>query len=176
MSDNGNFESEESRAVLESDLTLVASIGLKDDLREGVVESVKKLWDANTNVRIVSGDHRESAIATARDLGLFQHDNVDDNVISGAELKEILGKLMKESIDTEEGRGKTYVFVDEKVSVAEFKQNVLQFYMVVYRADPEVKHMLTAAIRQSGSIVGVTGEGLNDARALSEASVGFAMG
>jgi len=47
---------------------------------------------------------------------------------------------------------------------------------LVYRATPTLKHMLTAAFRLSGTTIGVTGEGLSDARALSEASVGFTMG
>ena len=47
---------------------------------------------------------------------------------------------------------------------------------MVYRATPDLKHMFVAALRQSKSTVGVTGEGLGDARALSEANVGFTMG
>jgi len=47
---------------------------------------------------------------------------------------------------------------------------------LVYRATPDLKHMFVAALRQSKSTVGVTGEGLGDARALSEANVGFTMG
>ena len=46
----------------------------------------------------------------------------------------------------------------------------------VYRATPELKHMFTAALRNSSACVGVTGEGLSDSRALSEANVGFTMG
>jgi len=82
---------------------------------------------------------------------------------------------MKPAKDTEEDRGTTFEFINDG-AVKDFKQSILQVYIVVYRADPEVKHMFASAIRQSGTIVGVTGEGLNDARALSEASVGFAMG
>lgn len=46
----------------------------------------------------------------------------------------------------------------------------------MYRATPELKFMFTAAMRASNAVVGVTGEGAGDARALSEANVGFAMG
>ena len=82
---------------------------------------------------------------------------------------------MKTAEDDEEGRGETWVFRDDN-SISDFKMNILQRIVVVYRADPQVKHMFTSAIRQTNTVVGVTGEGLNDARALSEASVGFAMG
>ena len=172
-----NFESEESRAVLEQGLTFVAAVGLDDPLRENVDLSIKKIMDANTNVRLVSGDHMWSAISTAMEVGLIpQSDDAEEaNAINGEELKSQLMLLMKTADDTEENRGETWVFRDQS-SISEFKRNILQTIVVVYRADPQVKHMFTSAIRQTNTVVGVTGEGLNDARALSEANVGFAMG
>ena len=101
--------------------------------------------------------------------------SVEDNVISGSELKTMLHEHLEQKVDEEEDRGMTWAFKNP-AAMDYFKKDILQVYVVVYRADPEVKHMLTAAIRESGSVVGVTGEGLNDARALSDANLGFAMG
>lgn len=87
--ENGNFETEESRAALEQGLTFVAAVGLSDPLRENVAQSVKKIMDANTNVRLVSGDHMWSAISTAQEVGLIppSDDAEEANAISGEELK-----------------------------------------------------------------------------------------
>jgi P-type E1-E2 ATPase len=82
--------------------------------------------------------------------------------------------MMQEKQDEAEGRGKTYEFVD-KQSKTRFKK-IKAKLSLVYRATPELKHMLVCALRGSGSMVGVTGEGLSDSRALSEADVGFTMG
>ena len=57
-----------------------------------------------------------------------------------------------------------------------FKSAIKQRTQVVYRATPQDKHMFVAAMKRSGSSCALTGEGINDALALSEASVGFAMG
>jgi Ca2+ transporting ATPase len=82
---------------------------------------------------------------------------------------------MKEAEDTEEGRGKTYVFINKECK-KRFSKDIKKNVLLVYRATPELKHMFTCALRQAGSTIGVTGEGLSDARALSEANVGFTMG
>lgn len=173
---NENFESEESREVIERELTHVATVGLIDNLRDNVDHACEALSKASTNVRIVSGDHKESVISVALRIGiLIKDEDIDEKVMSGEALKEDLKNWMEMTEDTEEGRGSTWVFRG-KEEVDTFKKSIMGYTCVVYRADPEVKHMFTAAIRAAGSIVGVTGEGLNDARALSEASVGFAMG
>ena len=59
-----NFESEESRKHIENSLTLVASLGLSDPLREGIEEAIEQLSEGKTNVRIVSGDHKSSVMVT----------------------------------------------------------------------------------------------------------------
>lgn len=101
--------------------------------------------------------------------------NDENDIMSGDELKEKLLGWMKEAEDTEEGRGKTWVFQNTECK-KKFKRDVKKSIVFVYRASPDVKHMLVCALRQSAAIVGVTGEGLGDARALSEANVGFTMG
>ena len=82
---------------------------------------------------------------------------------------------MDEKQDEDEGRGVTYVFKNPECRTW-FRKNIKKKVAFVYRATPELKHIFTAALRNSDAIVGVTGEGPSDARALSEADVGFAMG
>lgn len=61
-------------------------MGLIDPLRDGVVESINSLYESGTNTRILSGDHKESALATAREIGIAEPGS-EDGVISGAELR-----------------------------------------------------------------------------------------
>ena len=60
-----DFENEENRRMLESDLTYIGTVGLSDPMREGVTEAVLHLEETKTNVRIFSGDHEKAVIATA---------------------------------------------------------------------------------------------------------------
>ena len=172
---NEKFETEETRANLENDLTLVATVGLVDELREEVTDAILRLNEASTNLRIVSGDHRDVVIQTAVELQMLGNETDTEFVHSSDELLENLKELMVEKEDEAEGRGLTFAFRDDACK-ARFSKELKQRIVAVYRATPELKHMLTAAFRISGSTVAVTGEGLSDARALSEASVGFAMG
>ena len=64
---------------------MAASFGLIDPLRNGVQEIVLDLHQAGTNTRIISGDHKESAIFTARQIGIMENDS-DVGAISGKEL------------------------------------------------------------------------------------------
>lgn len=72
--DFNKFEREEDREQIESQLTMIATIGLMDPLRENIDEAILKLNESKTNVRIVSGDHRESVVLCAQKLGF---DNCD---------------------------------------------------------------------------------------------------
>ena len=71
---NNNFEDEESRGLIESQLTLLASVGLSDPLRDGIGEAIEKLVEGRTNVRLVSGDHRASVLSTAISIGLVEEE------------------------------------------------------------------------------------------------------
>ena len=170
-----DWEDAANREMLESDLTYLATLGLSDPMRENVSESIEKLNNTRTNVRILSGDHKLAVISTAITLGMKEDRQDEDDVMEGNTLLELLKQNMQEADDEEEGRGKTYVFKNNEAK-SWFKKQIKKRVCFVYRATPELKHIFTAALRQSDSIVGVTGEGLGDARALSEANVGFAMG
>jgi len=176
---NGQFETEESRGVIESGLTLVATIGLIDPLRDGVDEAINDLYDVGTNVRILSGDHKESALKTARQIGIADEEG-EELTVSGHELRQQLSELMEKVENKEEGgytwefKGKDDAERDQKKKF--FKNSIKKRTQVVYRATPTDKHMFVAAMKRCGGACALTGEGINDALALSEASVGFAMG
>ena len=71
---NNNFEDEESRSLIESQLTLLASVGLSDPLRDGIGEAIEKLVEGRTNVRLVSGDHKASVLNAAIQIGLVEEE------------------------------------------------------------------------------------------------------
>jgi len=157
---------------------MIASLGLADPLREDIVESILSLSEGKTNVRIVSGDHKASVLAVAYKLSFVEQISDESCIESSEKLEETLNGLMElcpdERDDGDEARGMTYKFnsPDSKRRFKALKKSV----RLVYRATPNLKRMLVCAFRESGSTIGVTGEGLSDARALSEASVGFTMG
>jgi magnesium-transporting ATPase (P-type) len=105
------FETEESRFHIESQLTLVATLGLIDPLREGCVDAINRLYDANTNTRILSGDHKESVLKTAREIGIADNNN-EEGVMSGEEIRSELSSLLIKTEDEVEG-GYTYKFKSE---------------------------------------------------------------
>ena len=173
-----NFEKEDDRALIESELTYLATVGLSDPMREGVQEAHQRLHEGKTNVRILSGDHKNAAMIAAVKLGLFEDPNDDEFVISSKELEEQLDELLQSSVDEAEGRGLTYIFKNKdcKRRFTDKDVGLKNKVLVVYRATPSLKHKFTCALRNTGAVVAVTGEGLSDARAISEADVGFAMG
>ena len=169
------FENEADRLQIESDLIMIGSVGLSDPIRENIDEAIAKLQEGSTNVRIFSGDSRAALMSIATQAGILSDVNDNQYVQNGADVLQQLRPLMMESEDQDEGRGKSFVFRNSECKKA-FRNNIKKTVLLVYRATPELKHMFVAALRNSNSTVAVTGEGLSDARALSEASVGFTMG
>ena len=128
------------------DLTLLGFVGMIDPLRPGVREAVKACHDAGVQVVMVTGDHRITALAIARDLGLAVD---EDQVMTGPELAE--------------------------QSPAELAAAVARV-RVFARVAPRQKLEIVDAARHAGHFVAVTGDGVNDAPALRTANIGVAMG
>jgi magnesium-transporting ATPase (P-type) len=143
----GNAGAERSQAPPEpSNLTLLGFVGMIDPLRPGVREAVQACHDAGVNVSMVTGDHRVTALAIARDLDLTHEDS---EVITGPELT---GKSPEELAEIV---GRVRVFA---------------------RVAPRQKLQIVEAARKAGHFVAVTGDGVNDAPALRTANIGVAMG
>ena len=81
-----NFETEESREKIENDLTMIASLGISDPLREDIVDSILALSEGKTNVRIVSGDHKQSVLAVAYKLSFVEQISDDSCIMKSSEL------------------------------------------------------------------------------------------
>ncbi len=129
-----------------SHLRFLGFVGLIDPLRPGAKEAVRHCRDAGVTVAMVTGDHRETATAIARELGLVE---TDDQVMTGPEL--------------------------EKLSEDQFLQQV-RSVRVYARVSPRQKLEIVNALRRAGHYVAVTGDGVNDAPALRAANIGVAMG
>lgn len=147
----------------ESDLTLVAAVGLSDPLREESAESVRLCKKAGVSVTMVTGDSLSTATALAKLCGIL--DDAGDE--SGSALT-MTGEEFRERIRTSDGK------VDQRKI-----DEIWPRLRVLARASPNDKFVLTAGIQQSRlsrQICGVCGDGENDAPALRRSSVGFALG
>ena len=131
-----------------ADKTLVALIVMKDKIRQGVKEAVSRISGAGIQIIMVTGDSKETASAIAREAGILTFDN-PMSVISANE-------LLKMS--------------DEEIKA------VLPRLRVLSRAMPRDKTRLVRIAQEMNLVVGMTGDGINDAPSLKLADVGFAMG
>jgi magnesium-transporting ATPase (P-type) len=164
--DYNNFVVEKDREVVETDLTFVAAFGLDDKLREGVKQSIEKLRAASINTRMISGDNLHTAIACAIQAGIITEEDVREEFrcMTGEQFRKEVGNF---SFDPKTGK---YSF--DKVRFKNIADNLL----VLARSTYEDKLHLIVGLKQIGSQVAVTADGINDSAALKEANVGFCMG
>jgi Ca2+-transporting ATPase len=127
-------------------LTLHGFLGMIDPLRRGACEAVEDCRRAGVLVSMVTGDHRVTALAIARELGLADR---DEQVVTAADVE---GKSSDQ--------------------LAEMVQRVRVFA----RVTPRQKLQIVEAAKKAGHFVAVTGDGVNDAPALRSANIGVAMG
>jgi magnesium-transporting ATPase (P-type) len=167
---NNNFAKESDRDIIESDLTVVATFGLVDELRHGIDTSIAKLRAAGINTRMISGDNLETAIYAAKKAGILQEgeERVPFRCMTGEEFRTHLGGVFK-VVDKTTGQEKWAV---DKKKFKPIGDNI----KVLARAHPEDKFALVAALQFLGSSVAVTADGINDKGALVTAHVGFCMG
>lgn len=129
-----------------ADLRFLGFVGMIDPLRSGVIDAVRSCNQAGVSVSMITGDHRVTALAIARDLGLAEDES---QVMIGSELQ---GKSSEE--------------------LAEIVSRVRVFARVA----PRQKLEIVDAARNAGHFVAVTGDGVNDAPALRASNIGVAMG
>lgn len=132
----------------ERDLTLLAITGIKDPIRPETAEAVALLRGAGVTVRMVTGDNAITAEAIAREAGILV--DGDDGLV-------LEGPVFRKMSDHE-------------------KEAVAMRIRVLARSSPSDKLVLCNLQRSLGEVVAVTGDGTNDAPALKDADVGFALG
>ncbi len=130
----------------EEDMIFIGLSAEIDPPKEGVRETVDECHNAGIDVAMITGDHKITAFAIAKELDIAES---ADQCISGQEIDET---------DPEE-----------------FKKNVLR-YRVFARVSPENKVQIVEAFQSHGKIVSMTGDGVNDAPSLKAADIGVAMG
>lgn len=133
---------------LNQGLTLLGIFALRDPLRDNAYNSVQKAKQAGIHVIMITGDSPETAEAIANDVGLFDKDKK----------AEILTSKQLASMSDDEVK------------------QILPHLYVVARALPTDKSRLVKLAKQLKCVVGMTGDGVNDAPAVKNADVGFAMG
>ncbi|MBN2807459.1 MAG: cation-translocating P-type ATPase, partial [Prolixibacteraceae bacterium] len=131
---------------MEKDLILLGVVGMIDPPRTEVKPSIQQAKDAGITTIMITGDHKNTAFAIARDLEIAE--NIEQ-AITGLEM--------------------------DALSNEKFSQNISN-YRVFARVSPEHKVKIVKALKSNGNIVSMTGDGVNDAPSLTAADIGVAMG
>ena len=138
--------SKEEMESLESNLIFLGMCGMIDPPRMEVKDAVSKCKTAGIRTVMITGDHKITAIAIAKELGILEN---EEEAITGLEL--------------------------EKMSDETLRKNVKK-YSVYARVSPEHKVRIVKAWQSYGEVVAMTGDGVNDAPALKTSNIGCAMG
>ncbi|MEK7172063.1 MAG: cation-transporting P-type ATPase, partial [Patescibacteria group bacterium] len=133
----------------ESDLIFLGLVGMIDPPRDEVKEAVRLTHRAGIRVFIITGDHGLTAHAIAKQLGLVKTHGA--NIVTG----EMLNEMSESKLLGFVAKGQETIFA---------------------RVSPEHKLRIVNALKESGEVVAVTGDGVNDAPALKRADIGIAMG
>lgn len=131
---------------VEYDLVFAGMLGMMDPARPEVIEAVQRCRTAGIRPIMITGDHKITAMAIAREVGIYRN---GDEAITGNELQAI--------------------------EQSEFEDTVHR-YSVYARVAPEHKVRIVKAWQKRNEVVAMTGDGVNDAPALKQADIGAAMG
>ena len=153
------------------DLTFLAIFGLKDPLRDRVISCVKfAREDARLQVRMVSGDHVDTATQVALKAGIIRNDEIQKKhcVMHADQFRELVGGVTS----TLDNDGREVLNVENP---SEFR-SIIQNLKVLARATSEDKYVLAVGLKALERMVAVTGDGITDKKILEVADVGLAMG
>ncbi|HZK33716.1 MAG TPA: calcium-translocating P-type ATPase, PMCA-type, partial [Bacillota bacterium] len=129
-------------------LTLVGLVCIKDAIRSEAKKAVREVTSAGIQVVMITGDNKETATAIAKEAGLIRYDK-EDQVCTSTQLNDMSDSEVIERLGS---------------------------LRVIARALPSDKSRMVRIAQRMGLVVGMTGDGINDAPALKKADVGFAMG
>ena len=170
-----------NRNEKEEGLVFIGLFSMIDPPRPGVPEAIEHCQSAGIKVIMVTGDHPITAKAIAEAVGIINEETKDNTLIYDS-LKLEKEKENISSFDAIVVPGWELQSVLDKEPehpqcVADFWNNVLNCDNIVFaRTSPQQKLLIVSAVQERGSIVGVTGDGVNDSPALKKADIGIAMG
>jgi magnesium-transporting ATPase (P-type) len=140
-------------ADIETDMVLTGVTGIRDPARPEVREAISKCTAAGIRVMMITGDSKDTAVAIARDTSIFgkyEDEHLAESVFTGEE------------------------FFSRPPSV---QRDLLKHGNKVFcRTEPKDKQVLVSMLDSIGEVAAMTGDGVNDAPALQQASIGIAMG
>lgn len=136
----------DDESATESDLVFVGLVGMIDPPRPEAKEAVQVFKEASITTIMITGDHKDTALAIAKELNIAENDS---QCLTGDDLDDL----------TQE----------------DLNQRVMD-YRIFARVSPEHKVMIVNAFKSQGHIVAMTGDGVNDAPSLQAADIGVAMG
>jgi P-type Ca2+ transporter type 2B len=120
-----------------------------------------------------TGDNIDTAIAISKNAGIVTEEQIEASkytAMTGKDFREAVGGLKQ--VDHPEKAGEK---IDVVANMKEFRK-IKEHLRVLARSSPEDKYILVTGIQDCGGVVAVTGDGTNDAPALTKADVGFSMG
>ena len=136
--------------IVEKELVFVGLQGMIDPPTEEVVEAMRHCKQAGIKAVMITGDHKLTATAVAKELGqLPEEEGSNPQVLTGMELDRMSNQQL---------------------------EDVIEDVVVYARASPEHKLRIVDAFKKKGEVVAMTGDGINDAPALKRADIGVAMG
>ena len=141
-----HMPTKEEMKTIESGLTFIGMVGMIDPPREEAKKAVEKCKHAGIKTVMITGDHKITAVAIAKKLGILEN---NDEALTGLEL--------------------------DQISDEELTKNIRK-YSVYARVSPEHKVRIVKAWQANGEVVAMTGDGVNDSPALKTSDIGCAMG
>ena len=135
------------RETIVSNLTFIGLVFIKDEIRPEAKIGIQEVTKAHIQTVMITGDNKDTAVAIAKEIGLIQNDQ--DITLTSDELNQMSDYELK---------------------------RILPHLKVVARSLPQDKSRLVRISQELGLVVGMTGDGVNDAPALKKADVGFSMG
>ena len=132
--------------TLEKGLTFIGLVGMLDSVRPEVIPAMKECKLAGIRPIMITGDHRDTALAIARQLKIVTS---DDQAITGSQLNQMSDEELRQTIGN---------------------------YSVYARVQPEHKVRIVTAWQENGKVTAMTGDGVNDAPSIKKADIGVGMG
>src|SRR5699024_4240687 len=131
-----------SPQALEQDLTFLGLVGMMDPVRPEVRDAIAQCRQAGIRPVMITGDHRDTAVAIGRELGIVTD---DAQAVTGAELNAMDDEALAQRVGS---------------------------YSVYARVQPEHKVRIVDAWQRQGKVVAMTGDGVNDAPSIKRADIG----